>query len=391
MFIGIVGKSNTGKTTLFSAATMVDAEISNRIFTTIKPNKGVGYATKPCPCKKLNVKCNPNNSKCVNGIRLIPIKLLDVAGLVPGAHKGKGMGNQFLSDLTEADILIHVVDASGSTDTEGNPVDPGSHEPMEDVLFLEKEIDYWILSILQKNWKEIKRKSGMGHEKFESLIHKQLSGLGITEDDIKHALGEVNIKEDDSEKNMLMFIEILRKKSKPIIIAANKIDIPQAETNVKKMQETADTIIPCSAECELALRKAEKEGDIRYTPGSSSFELIKSDLEERKRKGLELIKKTVLEKFGSTGVQQTLNKAVDYLDLIAVYPVANMNKYSDKNGNVLPDVFLIKKGATLRDFAAKVHTDLAEHFIGGLDTKKRKLGADYELKDGDVVEILFKG
>ncbi len=391
MQIAVIGKTNTGKTTFFSAATLVDAEISNRIFTTIKPNVGIGYVRAECPCKKLGVKCNPNNSRCVDGLRLIPVRMIDVAGLVPGAHKGKGLGNQFLSDIMEAQALIHVVDISGGTDAEGNPVQPGTHNPMEDVLFLEKEIDYWILGILKKKWHDICRKSEAGQEKLDDLIHKQLSGLGIGLEDVKHALREVHVKEDSGDEDMLNFVEILRKKSKPIIIAANKIDVPGSEKNMNEFRETDFLSVPCSAESELALRKAEKEGDIKYTPGKNVFEVVREDLEERKKNALEFIKTHVLERFGSTGVQQVIDKTVyDLLGMIVVYPVANIGKLTDKKGNVLPDAFLVPKGTTLKEFAAKVHTEIAENFLGGLDLERKKIGADHELKNGDVVEILVR-
>ncbi len=80
----------------------------------------------------------------------------------------------------------------------------------------------------------------------------------------------------------------------------------------------------------------------------------------------------------------------DVLGYVAVYPVANIHKLTDKNGNVLPDVFLVKKGTTLKDFALKIHSDMANRFIGGISYESsQKLGADYELKDGDIIEILF--
>ncbi|MEM4201360.1 MAG: GTPase, partial [Nitrososphaerales archaeon] len=114
MLVGIVGKPNTGKSTFFNAATLMNVPMANYPFTTIQPNYGVAYLRKDCVCKRLNVKDNPVNSVCVNGVRLIPVKLVDVAGLVPGASQGRGLGNKFLDDLRQADALIHVVDASGS-------------------------------------------------------------------------------------------------------------------------------------------------------------------------------------------------------------------------------------------------------------------------------------
>ncbi|MFQ5647886.1 MAG: redox-regulated ATPase YchF [Candidatus Aenigmatarchaeota archaeon] len=390
MLIAVCGKSNTGKTTFFSAATLVDAEISNRIFTTIKPNKGVSYARAPCPCKKLGVKCSPQNSKCIGGVRYIPVKLIDIAGLVPGAHKGKGLGNQFLSDIMEAQALVHIVDISGGTDQDGNPIAPGTHDPIHDIGFFVKEIDYWILGILQKNWDQIKRKATLQKEKFEDILHKQLSGLGIGLEEVKEAAKETGVSLDSSEEELLRFVEAVRKTSKPILVAGNKVDVPGADKIYHRIKETKVEILPCCAEAELALRRAAEKGIIKYAPGDTRFGVLQPQ-DEKHQKALEFIQKGVLDKFGSTGVQEVINKAVfDLLDMIVVYPVASISRLADSRGNILPDAHLVRKGTTLREFAQKVHTTMAEHFIGGIGLDKRKVGADYELKDGDVIEILFR-
>lgn len=390
MLIGMCGKSNTGKSTFFSAATLVDAEISNRIFTTIKPNQGVAYVRAECPCRELGISCNPQNSRCANGIRYIPAKLIDIAGLVPGAHEGRGLGNAFLSDIMEASALIHVVDISGGTDRDGNPVQPGSHDPLQDIELLEREIDYWALGILQKNWKTIKNRARSG-EKVEDLLHKQLSGLGISQEDIKQALKENNIVRDDSEENLLKFIGTLRRKSKPILIAGNKIDVPGSEKFLEKTREAGFLIVPCSAESELALRRAEREGDIRYGPGDPDFEIVRPGLDPRKRKALELIRERVLKPYGSTGVQKALDStAFDLLGLIAVYPVENETRYANKKGQVLPDAYLVPEGTTTRELAGKIHTDFLDKFVAAVDARtKQRIGAEQELKNGDIIKIML--
>jgi ribosome-binding ATPase YchF (GTP1/OBG family) len=390
MLIAVCGKSNTGKSTFLAAATLVDVEISNRIFTTIKPNRGVSYVRVPCPCRKLGVECSPQNSRCVDGTRFVPVKLIDIAGLVPGAHKGKGLGNRFLSDIMEAQALIHVVDISGGTDQDGNPTDPGSHDPLIDVEFFVKEIDYWILGILQKAWPQIKTKAKTTKEKLEVLLHKQLSGLGIGLDDVKGSMLQTGFSTDAGEQDMLDFIEALRKRSKPIIIAANKMDVPGADKNVEKFSDAGIDSVATSAEAELALRRAAEKGMIKYSPGDPGFELA-GEPEAKQKAALEFIQKNVLDRFGSTGVQKVIDRAVfGLLGMIVVYPVASIGKLTDSKGNVLPDAYLVEKGTTLKDFAAKVHTTMAERFIGGMNRDRRKLGADYELQDGDVIEILFK-
>jgi hypothetical protein len=371
--IGITGKPSSGKSSFFKAATMIEVSISMRPFTTIKPNQGVAYATASCPCNELKIKCNPRNSQCINGIRLIPVKLWDLPGIVRGAHEGRGLGLEFLNDIIQSDILIHIVDASGTTDLEGNPTD--FHDPSEDVKFLENEIDLWFADIIKRNLEKIKD---------ESKASGILAGLGIRDKHVKDVMDRIGL--DDIEK----FARELRKLSKPMLIAANKIDLPRAEENIKKMRKDFPhlTIIPCSAEAETALRTAAKVGFIEYIPGSKDF-MIKKELNDKQKLALQLIKTNILDKYGSTGVQECLNKAVfEFMKYVAVYPVENEHKFSDKKNNVLPDVFLMPPGSTALDLAFKIHTDIGSRFIGAVDAKtKKRVSADYVLKNGDIISI----
>jgi len=393
MLIGIVGKSNTGKTTFFSAATLVDAEISNRIFTTIKPNRGVSYARVDCICKKLGVTCNAKNSKCIDQSRFIPVKMVDIAGLVPGAHEGKGLGNQFLSDIMEADALINVVDISGSTDQEGNPVQRGSFDPTNDIKFLPKEINYWIFNLLKENWDQMCKKIKATKEKMHDAIFHQLSGLKVDIEEIKDVIKKTNLSTISSDEDIMLFVEELMKRSKPIVIVANKLDIDISEENIKKVMKEGYDVTPCCSEAELTLRRAERMGLIKYFPGDSDFEIISEKMDAKQKEALEYFRKRIFRKYGSTGVQAAINKTIfDVLEYIPVYPVSNINKFSDKHGNILPDVFLIRKGTNLKDFAGIIHTDLKDKFMGGLKKdgdKTLKIGADYKLQKNDVVEILI--
>ena len=392
MQIGIVGKPNVGKSTFFAAATMAPAEIANYPFTTIHANKGVAYVRTPCPCKLLGVKCNPNNSACNDGVRSVPIELLDVAGLVPDAWQGKGLGNQFLDDLRQADVLINVIDVSGSTDLEGNPGDPGVHDPREDVVFLRKEIDLWIREILKNGFNKIARQSKMQGEKIETAIHDRLMGLNITESQIKHALRDVPHPEDPIkwDDDILLAIAVrLRELSKPMIVAMNKADIAPAG-NIELVKGITEKAVVTLSETELALKKAAAAGLVTYAPGSGSFTVNDpSKLNDVQKKALDKIANFLKDHKG-TGVQECLEAAAFWmLDLIAVYPVEDENKFTDHFGRVLPDAFLIPRGSTARDLAYKVHTDLGEKFIRAINAKtKRTVGADHVLEDGDIIKIM---
>ncbi|WP_297074216.1 redox-regulated ATPase YchF [Thermococcus sp.] len=393
MEIGVVGKPNVGKSTFFSAATLVDVDIANYPFTTIDANVGVTYAITEHPCKELGCKPNPQNYEYRNGKALIPIKIIDVAGLVPGAHEGRGLGNKFLDDLRMASALIHVIDATGKTDAEGQPTD--YHDPVEDIEFLEMEIDYWIFGILRKGWEKFAKRIKLQHMKLEQAIADHLSGIGVGEEDVWEAIHRVGLSSDPtkwSDEDLMAFVRELRKINKPIIIAANKADAA-SDKEIKRLiregEKRGYIVVPTSAAAELTLRKAAKAGFIDYIPGSSDFRVLKK-MNPRQEKALELIREKVLNRFGSTGVQEGINRAVfELLNLIPVYPVQDENKLTDQFGNVLPHVYLLPKGSTPRDLAYKVHTDLGKTFLYAVNAKtKRRVGEDYELQFNDIVKIV---
>jgi len=396
LLIGVIGKTNVGKSTFFAAATLATVEIANHPFTTIKPNVGVGYVRKKCVCKEFGVKDNPRNSICINGERFIPVTLIDVAGLIPEAHKGRGLGNKFLDDLRKADVLLHVVDASGSTDAEGRPVPPGTYDPVEEVRLIQREVDLWLFQILQKDWRRLVHKAE-SEGKFEDLLAERLAGLSITKTHVVKALRDTKLENTKPSswrsEELMLFVSTLRKIAKPSVIVANKADISEAQDIIKKMtKELKDEIVvPTSALAELVLRRAAKKGYIKYLPGDPDFEVVdESKLKPKERKGLEYIREHVLRKWGSTGVQQALNKAVfEVLEMIAVYPVEDPVKLTDHEGRVLPDVFLVKKGTTARELAYKIHTDLGRTFLYAIDARsKRRLGENYVLQDNDVISIV---
>ncbi len=395
MLVGIVGKANVGKSTFFKAQTLANIEIANYPFTTIKPNHGTGFVKVECADKEFNVKCNPRFGYCIDGKRFVPVELLDVAGLVPGAHEGKGMGNQFLDDLNQADVLIHIIDISGSTNEKGEPVPALSYDPANDVRFLEHELDMWYLRLIEKGWERFARTVNQERTEVQKAVAKQLSSLRVTDKLMERVIQKLALEQDIMkwDRNALLKIATeLRKATKPMIIACNKIDVEGAYGNLDRLKgEFQDyMLVPCSAEAELALREASKHGLIKYIPGDSNFEIINEEKMNGKQKNaLNFIKTNLLEKFGSTGVQKVLDIAVfELLKYIATYPVAT-NKLTDKSGNILPDCFLVPKNITAYDFAFRVHTDLGNNFIKAVDQKtKLVVGKEHILKHRDVVEIV---
>jgi len=394
MLIGLVGKPSVGKSTFFKAATLAEVEIASYPFTTIKANHGVGYVRVECIDKEFNTQCNPNHGFCINHQRFVPVDIMDVAGLVPGASEGKGLGNQFLDDLRAANIFIHIIDCSGKTNAEGKILEKDQvYDICEDVKFLETELDKWFYNILLKAWKPFVKKIEIEHSKFAEVVAKQFSGLKVKEEQVKDVLLKINLPERASiwnDEQLMAFSSALRKESKPMIIAANKIDLENGEKNYKKIKEKFKDylVIPCSADSELALRQAAKSGLIEYVPGDRDFKILK-ELNDKQTAALERIKKDVLEKYEyGTGVQEVLNKAVfDFLEYIAIFP-ASANKLGDSKGNILPDCFLLPPGTTALDFAYYLHTDFGKNFIKAIDARtKMAWGKDHKLKHRDALEI----
>lgn len=397
MLIGLVGKPSVGKSTFFKAATLAEVEIASYPFTTIKANHGVGYVKVDCIDKEFNVQCNPRTGFCLNHNRFVPIDLMDVAGLVPGASEGKGLGNQFLDDLREADVFIQIVDCSGTTNAEGKMLNENEeYDFTYDVVFLEKELDNWYYNILVKAWKTFARKIEIEDIKFSEAVAKQFSGLKVKEEQVKSVLLNLNLPERASswtDEQLMKFANGLRKESKPMIIAANKVDSVSGTDNYKKLKEKFPdyVVVPCSADSELALRQAAKHGIIEYIPGEKDFKILK-ELSDKQKGALDKIKENVLDKYEfGTGVQKVLNSAVfDILRYIAIFP-AGANKLGDSKGNILPDCFLMPSGTTALDFAYSLHTDFGKNFIKAIDARsKMAWGKEHVLKNRDALEIVCR-
>ena len=386
--LALAGKPNAGKSTFYTAATRADVDVANYPFTTIDANRGVATVRTDCPCLELDERCG--NDRCHDGVRYVPIELYDVAGLVPGAHEGRGLGNQFLDELTNADAILNVLDASGSTDEEGEPVEAGSHDPVEDVEFIEAEMNQWLTGIIDRNWESVERKSRSPDFDINDALTDLLTGFGATTADVAACLRDLDYPDDpiqweDTDKEALA--AAVRAQTKPIILVANKVDIADEET-LDRLQAAAEIVIPATADGELALRRAVEAGVVDYNPGDDDFEIV-GDISDEQAAGLEQIR-DVMAEHGGTGVQTALNAAVyDLLDHITAYPVENETKWVDGQGNVLPDAFLLPEGSTPTDLAAKIHSDIAEGYLHAVNGKtNRRISDSYELEDGDVIKIV---
>ena len=426
MRIGLVGKPNVGKSTFFSAATLAKVDIANYPFCTIEPNVGVAFieARKPCPCKEIRQRlesegrlqpiseddqrqgsiCQPRTGSCVGFRRLVPCFLVDVAGLVPGASEGKGRGNAFLADLANSDALIQVVDAAGSTDIEGNPI--GSGQTKEDaqlrieqeIEFLANELDAWISGLLKDGWQRgVRRVQAEGEKGLVSYIHERLTGLGATHNAVANAFYGFKNEVGDCGQPWNWQDEIIAKLAVririglfPIHIAANKCDI--APDGVLQNITANGVIIPCMADVELALRRAQSAGLIDYITGQDTFEILEEEkLNEAQIKALSHMQER-LSFNGGTGVSTIIDKVLfDELDHIVVYPVQDELHWTDGDDKVLPDAFVVATAIQAKPFAYKVHSDLGDGFIKGVDGRTRRVvGADHELSDGDVLKIHAK-
>ncbi len=393
--IGIIGKTNTGKTTFFNAATLLNAEVQPYPFTTKQPNIGVAHVSSPCVCREFNVKCQPRNSVCIKGWRFHPITLIDLPGLIKGAHEGKGLGNQFLTVAAQSDALIHLVDASGSIDAEGNIVEIGHGDPVSDYFDIEEELVLWYQKIIEGNRFSIEK-----HEKTLGIVdalYMILSGIKVTKEQIENALIITGLL-DKSFRDWTMeesktFAYTIRDISKPTIVVANKIDLEGAEKNYIRLSKTLKdvVVIPASADSELALRRAQQKGLVEYVPGDEEFRVVKPDaLTKKQKRALEYMERFVFSKIMRTGVQFALNALIfKVMGYKYVYPVEDQEHLSDKKGRVLPDVFLLPRHADLRDLGYEIHSEIGKNLIYGVDVRTGlKLPKDYILHDRDIVHLV---
>jgi ribosome-binding ATPase YchF (GTP1/OBG family) len=396
--IGLIGKTNTGKTTFFNAATLLHAEVSTYPFTTKRPNAGMAYVQTVCVCRELGVQDKPRNSRCIDGWRFIPVELVDLPGLIKGSWRGKGLGTQFLSVASQADALLHVVDASGSVDADGKLTRPGQGNPVVDVYDIEEELTRWFIKIVEKSISKVTRHAG--EKNIDRAVFEALAGLKVRLDQIQRSLRETELMDVKLERwkteDIERFAGKIREISKPTMIIANKMDLAYAEQNYTRLGREFGRalVMPCSADAELALRRAQEKGYIRYIPGEETFQVLApAKLTPEQSRALTYVQQRVFTKLIQTGVQFALNSCVfKLLNMNSVYPVEDHEKFSDKKGNVLPDVLLVPYNATLSDVAGHVHTELAQTMIYGIDARTGvRLPADYIVRDRDIIKIVAAG
>ncbi len=395
--VGIIGKTNAGKTTFFNAVTMLNAEISNYPFTTKTPTYGVGYLKTACVCRELGVKDTPKNSTCIDGWRFIPVEVIDLPGLIKGASEGAGLGIQFISIAAQADVLLHVVDASGSIDSNGKICEPGLGSPLADYYDIEEEIIKWYTKNLVENAEKVSRLIEAKSMPLGKALFEILSGIKVTEKNIADALSRTKLSGVEfgewEDEDFRAFASEIRYLSKPTIIVANKMDMPVSERNFKGLQETFGEafVVPVSADVELVLRRAEKLGLISYIPGEEIFRIKDASMLSAKQKwALDYVRGRMLDKWLRTGVDLAMSAAIfKLMKMNVIYPVEDAKKYSDSKGNVLPDAYMLPHGSTPLDLAKAVHTHLADGFLYAIDaTSGFRLPNDYTLRDRDVISIV---
>lgn len=387
--IGLIGKPNVGKSTLFSALTKTPVEIANYPFTTLKPNVGIAWLTARCPESEIEGKCTPREGTCTEGTRYIPVEIIDVPGLIPGASEGKGMGNEFLDNIRDSEAIIHVFDASGMTAADGTSLGE-ARDPVEDILTIEGELISWMAERIYRDWDKFSRKSDASSEKPERTLDRKIASFGITEPQIAYLFTKEKFPEKLAKWEMsdaVRFASLVFRHIKPIVRVANKADAAPEEF-IERLREFDSSIRFISGEYELALEKA-VSAMIADSTGSGFT--ISERATDPQKKALDRIRTFVSEPH-VTRIGDIISEVVrNVLGYVVVYPVADESTWGDNKGNILPDAFLMPSGSTALQLAFKIHTDIGEGFIRAIDCRSRRaIGKDHVIQDSEVIRVVSK-
>ncbi|KAJ2770056.1 hypothetical protein IWQ56_002312 [Coemansia nantahalensis] len=412
--IACVGKPSAGKSSFLNAVTDATAKVGNFPFTTIEPNQGIAYYPVACPCQTHGLTCKPRHGWCEGGRRHVPVRLLDVAGLVPGASEGRGLGNQFLDDLRTAHVLIHVVDASGTTDDNGR--ETKGYDPVDDIQWLRGEIEAWIFGNLDRRWGGVVRRHVATKSTAVDSLHAQLGGYGTAREVVQRTVDAVArgalIESGESlEKwapaDLREFVREFVDQRFPTIVALNKIDMPDADKNIAAILRrykrqpgrplrdgiSEDNIVLTSALSECLLRKLARQKFIAYATGDDDFRTSEDDaelraLDDKTQRRLNNLRDLVLFRYGSTGVQDVITRAVESVGLVPAFPVKSFS-----GDAVLRDCVLVRPGTTVRELARRLHHQLDENYAGAETVGAIQLAEDEPIVAGktNIIRILTAG
>jgi len=372
--VGLYGKPSTGKSTFFSAVTKKVVTIAEHPFSTTTSDEGIAYVSDTCPCTEFSITCNPaNGTYCQSGTRFVPIKIIDVPGVIGGAHAGKGLGKQSLSALNKVDGLIYLLDLT-------------REDCIEDFELLKNEYILWVTNILNKNWRGISKEVAGMRRPLDLVIQTHLNTFNIDPRYVKIMLEDLPRNPYDWTGNTIkLFSERIWAKKK-YVIAANKADLCLDQLGVIEalQKKYGRKVLPVSSLSELILIRRQETGDVRYVRGSNNFTVLKNRDEELSR-----IERTMAV-LGGTGVQACLNNLVfDELEQILAYPVENIDRLDDSRGRVLPGPYLMPQHSTLADFARRVHTEISEGLLFGVDARhRRRIGKQTPLQQNDIIKLV---
>ncbi|KAK9382649.1 P-loop containing nucleoside triphosphate hydrolase protein [Kockiozyma suomiensis] len=400
--IGLVGKPSSGKSTMLNSLTDATAKTGAFPFTTIDPNKATGYLQIDCACGRFNLQkqCKPNYGSCHNGKRFVPVMLLDVAGLVPGAHEGRGLGNKFLDDLRHADALIHVVDVSGSTDAEGKATE--MYDALQDVEWLRGEILRWIEGNLKEKWGSIKRRHTSTKSTSVATLQNQFSGYGSTSAVVQRCLDRIKLVEPLeiwNDRTIHRMVSAFVDEKFPTILALNKIDHPNSDRCIYRISQKYDSekIVLTSAISEVFIRRLVKQGFVHYEQGGGDVITkaedpedlyhLKEITDERLQERINTLRDMLFYRWGSTGVIRALQAAANALHLIPVFSVRNIHNFknSDSDDGVFKDCTLVKRGTHVESVVRRIMGDIPVAFIEGLGGTRVAMSDTVEEGKNDIL------